>query len=224
MKKFHLIMILLGVLLGSCLTAGAQERIKKVPSLTIGYAPNTTYSMDLARRSGNILFTFDPSSIHASVGLERQRKGIITLLELSYAKFNVKDYTDERDATPDVFDGTTSIDRDAFRPENMTSIQEISLLAGAGITINRQRRIQFPIYFLAGPGYLMGNDIHNITANVGAKARVKLYLTRSIGIWGGYTGHMSLALKEQQDEGYKAETFSMINFSYGPEFGMIFSF
>lgn len=222
MKKFYLILTL-ALLLASCLSAGAQERIKRVPSITLGYAPMTTYTMDLARRAGNIRYKFDPAEIHASFGYERQRKGVIALLEVSYAKTNVKSFEDERSDQPDGY-GVVPRDCDAFKADQFTSLQEVTLLAGAGITLFRQHRIQLPIYFCAGPGYVMGHDIHNVTANLGGKARMKIYLTNSIGIWGGYAGHASLALKTEQDEGYKKETFSMINFAFGPEFGLIFSF
>lgn len=222
MKKFPFILTLC-VLLITGFSAGAQEKLKRAPSVTLGYLPMTTYTMDLARRSGNIMFDYYKADINVSLGYERQRKGVITLMEFSYTKLNNRNFTDDRDTKPNA-KGEIPRDLDAFHPENQESLQEFVFLAGAGITINRQRRIQFPIYFCAGPGYVLGQDIHNLTANLGLKARVKLYITDSIGLYGGYAGHAALGLKTEQDEGYKAETFSMINIAHGPEFGLIYSF
>lgn len=212
--KQKLFLFCVGLLAASCLFCQAQTP-SKVPSITVGYSPMSSYKMFLARRSGDIQFTYKPADIHASVGFEWQRKGVITMLELSYASLTTDSFNDER---------TEEKLNDAFLPERQEGLQEFMFLAGAGITLNRQRRLQIPIYFFGGPGYVLGNDFHNVTANVGMKARVKFYLTSGLGLFGGYAGHVGFALKQQQDPGHDVETFTHYHIGHGPEFGLILSF
>ena len=160
--------------------ANAQE---KSTSISIGISP-WGYSHSFIKGNNSEKYVYDFKSVmNANICLEKQFKGITTLAELSYTQGKFKEYD---------LNGTTTL----FDPAQQEDLIDATFTIYAGLTINPNKRIQFPIYLGLSGGYLKGGAIHNFMGGGAAKARIKFYITNNIGIYAGVTGHYMLGSRK----------------------------
>ncbi len=123
----------------------------------------------------------------AHLAYETQNKGRGTLLEFSYAQSELK-----------------NIDKDIinkYQPDLKydEKITTYSFHIYGIVTINKQKRLQIPLYFGIGGDYIEGGPVNAIFGMASGKARLKLYLTNKIGLYGGYSYDIGLTYKNIGD-------------------------
>lgn len=159
------------VLLFICVSLSAQSGVK---SFNISVSPYGFTNSKISK--GDNKFTYDfKSIIGGSLGYEVQNKGLTYLTELSYSqgkfdKFELK--------------GTTN----RFNPAIDSDFLQASLTQYIGYTINRNKRLQLPVYIGIGGSYMKGGAMHNFLLDAAAKMRIKFYISNKFGIFVGATG------------------------------------
>lgn len=164
-----------------CIGAKAQE---KSSSITIGFAPMGSTSVEISDDNND--FSYDYKSYwNASIGYEKQLKGVVSLTELTYAhaKSDIKSWPD-------------------------ADLTSVTLMTYAGKTFNRNKRLQIPVYIGLGGEYLHGGPVHNLAFDLGLKARLKIYITNNIAVYGGVTGRLGLGTKSKDDSSDEFYTLS----------------
>ena len=179
-------------MLFACTGAKAQE---KSSSITIGFAPIGSISVNQSLR--NYEFSYDYESYwNASIGYEKQLKGVVSLTELTYAQAKSNNLK-----WPDA---------------DLTSV---TLMTYAGKTFNRNKRLQIPVYIGIGGEYFRGGPLHNLAVDLGLKARVKFYITNHIALFGGVTGRFGLGTKKTENSD---EFYSLCPQTWALDAGLIF--
>lgn len=176
-------MILIVALLAICTSANAQE---KATSINIGFAPYGYIHEKITLKDEKYKYDYK-SYWSAVVGIEKQLKGVVSLTEISYAqaKFDKHDLKGETKW---------------FNPHQNEDIQDFTLTQYFGLTINPNKRIQFPVYIGIGGEYILGGPLHNLAIDGAAKARVKFYITDKIGVYGGANARYGWGMKKANDD------------------------
>jgi len=189
------------------MNASAQDKVR---SLNLGFAPYGYNHVKINGKDDKFIYDYK-SYWNASVGYERQIKGVIALTEFTYAsaKFDKYDVT----GVPQY-----------FNPYHSEDITSYSLFGYVGKTINPNKRIQFPLYIGVGGEYLEGGPIHNITIDIAAKARVKFYVSDNIGIFGGVSGRYGYGTKKESESsnGNKTTYYNLGNTMWYLDAGIVF--
>lgn len=170
-------------LLAMCTTAKAQE---KVTSINIGFAPYGYIHENITLKDEKYKYDYK-SYWSAVIGLEKQLKGVVSLTEISYAQAKFDKY-DLKGASQ------------WFNPYQSEDIQDFTLIQYFGMTINPNKRVQFPVYLGIGGEYILGGPLHNIALDGAVKARVKFYITDNIGIYAGGNARYGWGMKKASED------------------------
>lgn len=202
------------IILLSTLTISAQ----KTRNIGFGVSPFGSAFADLsydksAKNSSrkNQLFTnidYD-SYINAHIFYEKQYEGITTLFEVKYATAKINKY--EQGSNTNLL------------PEDYNS--NISIYSGnvyIGYTINKQKRIQLPLYIGGGLSYLNAEPISQAAFELSAKARLKFYISNKIALYGGI--NYDLGLLGGNDDKNDKDKLTGYYGMYNLETGLMFSF
>ena len=150
----------------------------------------------------------------AQLGIEKRLGKVSTLWELEYAKFDYKSHD---------FDYM-----DRFNPANFDKLDVFSFSGYAGKNIGKGR-VSVPLYIGLGLDYLSGYPMHNLSAHISAKARVRVYITNTFGMYVGATfkygflGSKSLWTENSKGEIDKSNSYSIKYMPLMLEAGMTFS-
>lgn len=198
-------------LIAMLLCVNVANAQKKSKSISISISPYGIAQSSI--KTDGVKNKFDYKNvIGGSVAYESQRDGLSWLTELSFesAKFDKSKIP----APTTAFDVTKS-----------DNFMHLGLTEYIGFTINKNKRIQFPIYLGIGGGYIKGGPIHNFTFDAAAKFRVKFYITNKIGVFAGVSGRYSIGSKKNQNEtnGDK-KNLHVDNWLGTADAGVIFSF
>jgi len=177
-KHFAIVVALLLV----CMGAKAQT---KSNNLYVGFAPLGSISESISYKDEKYKYKYK-SYWNVNLSYEKLFKGSSTMTELFYskAKFNEYDLKGESQW---------------FNPNQAEDIYTISFTQYYGTTINKNKRVQFPLYIGFAADYAKGGPLHNLLIGGAAKARVKFYITNSIGIYVGATGRLGWGSKKASD-------------------------
>ena len=170
-------------LLAMCTTAKAQE---KVTSINIGFAPYGYIHENITLKDEKYKYDYK-SYWSAVIGLEKQLKGVVSFTEISYAQAKFDKY-DLKGASQ------------WFNPYQSEDIQDFTLIQYFGMTINPNKRVQFPVYLGIGGEYILGGPLHNIALDGAVKARVKFYITDNIGIYAGGNARYGWGMKKASED------------------------
>lgn len=185
-------------------SASAQE---KVSSLTIGFSPLGATHMMVKAKKLNIDQTNDwKSNWNVNIGYERQFKGAVSLTELTYFKGQFDKSKDKKSGT------TYTSGKDIYSAGITTYI---------GKTIGAQSRLQFPIYIGVGGEYINNDaEIHHLFFDLAAKARLKFYITSSIGIYAGGTYRYGFGTHKVENNGDK-ESVALTPSTWAVDAGLV---
>lgn len=95
-----------------------------------------------------------------------------------------------------------------------------------GNIINKKGRVKFPFYLGPTLGYENCGPIHNLTLNMQAMLRMKVYLTRKFGLFVGARGSYGLGSKSAGEYGIsagKGEGLTLSAIHLGLEAGITFA-
>ncbi|MBQ9436689.1 MAG: hypothetical protein IJU33_11275 [Bacteroidales bacterium] len=150
---------------------------------------------------------FYKSVIGGSLAKEFNLGKSATLLELSYmhAKADKYEYLGKEYSTDGRFNDLTSV----------------SIMYYLGKTIFPAKRFQVPIYIGVGGEVVQGYPFHHLMFDLGAKARMKFYITRKFGVFAGVTGKWGYG-HSTYGEGSSAETASHHHLSANFDAGLTF--
>lgn len=194
-------------LMAVSLSASAQNKAR---SLTIGFGPvgynHVNISLDPEK------YKYDYKSYwNASIGYEKQFKGIVSLTEVSYSHAAFDDYELKGNS-------------EWFNPYQKDDLTSISVTTYAGKTINPNKRVQFPVYIGIGGEYLSGGPLHNLTIDLALKARMKFYFTDKIGIYVGVTGRAGYGMKKaSESSSSSSSSYSVVPLMLALDAGLVFS-
>ena len=148
----------------------AQERSV---SVVVGVNPAFGSLSSSIKKDNEEHFVDYKSSFGVTIDIERQLKGYIVMTEFRYGKWSL-----------DEFDpyGDTSI---FPMPESADDLSTFGVMQYGGKTFFPNKRFQIPLYAGIGLDYIQGAPYHNLLFDLGAKARMKFYITDKIGIYAG---------------------------------------
>ncbi len=167
MKKLILTFLVLAMFASSIC---AQERSV---SVVVGVNPH------LGSLSSKIKFDDEKHNIDykstfgVSVDVERQLRGYIIMTEFKYGKWELDEF--------DPYEGNSLFPI----PDTADDLNTFTFMQYGGRTIFPNKRFQIPLYIGIGLDYLQGAPYHNLLFDLGAKARMKFYITDKVGIYGG---------------------------------------
>lgn len=198
--KVKFLVIAMGLLFVSA-TANAQE---KVNSLTIGFSPLGATHINMKQKDNDMKYSSNyNSNWNVNIGYERQFEGVVSLTELTYfqAKWDETTYT-HKDHDYPVLTGE--------------DIWSAGITTYIGTTINAKKRFQLPLYIGVGGEYIDGNGLHNVMLDLAAKARMKFYITSSIGIYAGFTYRYGFGSHEQKLDDEESNSDSKLYWGISP--------
>jgi hypothetical protein len=185
-----------------CICSVANAQLKQVAevitndrggarNLSIGFIPYGFSHINISKDSEKYKYDYK-SYLGFNIGYETQLFGASHITEVSYAKAKFDKY-DLTGASP------------WFNADQTEDISSISLSLLMGKTLNKNKRLQFPLY--AGPRfeYLSGGPIHNFAINLCGKVRVKFYITDNIGIFAGSTAYIGWGAKKAHDKSKQSD-------------------
>lgn len=167
-----------------------------------GYAPYGEMSIKMDKGDETQETYKSESCYRAHFFYERMENGISSLWEAGYTTAQVKSDAQSAFSTP------------------LQTVNLYSLHYNLGITINKKRRLQFPLYAGIGAEYFSGEFKEDLLFSGTLKARVKFYISNTLGLYcgatyiGGITG---------EDEDNEDGNVKMKNHRYCAEFGIVFS-
>ena len=192
------------VMLSVCTMTKAQIR-----NLSLGFAPLGYNHVNITLDDEEYKYDYK-SYWNANIGYERQFKGVVTLFELGYSKAKFDKH--ELKGSSEWFDPAQSAD-----------LTNMSFMAYAGKTLNAQKRIQLPLYFGLGGDYIHGGPMHNLTFDLGLKARLKFYVTDKIGIYGGATGRLGFGSKKASESSNSSTYYTISTTTWYVDAGIVFA-
>lgn len=174
MKK---VLIMAAMLLGVYGGASAQ-----VTNIDVGFAPYDWSTLTLEGPSGNdakLEYMYETMSF--SLAREVMLDGVPLLAELRYTTGKSFDY-DEINPSP------------LFTPNTEDhSMYAVTVLTMSGTTLNKKKRLQFPLYIGIGGEYVRAEKVcHNLAFVVAAKARMKFYFTNSVSAFVGFNAQYAI--------------------------------
>ena len=204
MKRMKFVAVV--ALFACSMTAHAQT---KVSSLTLGFAPIGDIQTAIKLDNEDYKYKYK-SYWNANIGYEKQLKGAVTLTEISFVKAAFKDSTLTGNSV-------------WFNPRNVDDVYMASVTQYVGVTINPNKRVQFPLYIGVGGDYINGGPLHNIMVSAAAKARLKFYFTNSIGIYVGASGRYGYGVKSASETS-DGDSYGVSAFSWSADAGLIIGF
>lgn len=199
-KSFSVVIALLLV----CIGAKAQDKSR---SLTVSFAP-LGYNHVSIKSSESYQYDYK-SYWNASIGYEKQLKGIVSLTEFTYSHADFD--KSELKGTPTQFDPTQEV-----------GLTIASITTYAGKTINPNKRVQFPVYIGIGADYTSGGFMHNLVIDVALKARMKFYITNNFGIFAGATGRIGYGLKKASVGYNETDYYNLVLSMWAIDAGLVF--
>ena len=177
------------ILLSACLaTTHAQDKRGRARNIVVSYSPMTNDIIKLTgftKSDPDIMARYQLENGYAgSLSFEKQCNGRITETELTYrvGKFKSSEISEEIEH---------------LVPYTLEDIYSASISWYYGYTLlGKRSRIQLPIYLGIGGSYTNGDIIHNITFDVAAKARLKLFITPNVGLFAGANWRGGLGTKK----------------------------
>lgn len=171
MKNIPLLTVILFIF--NCTTAQT-----KTHNLGLGVSPYGMNNAVIRYKTGNESekMKIDYNSYKAAqLFYEKQFKGSGVMMEFSYAQADLE-----------------KVDKnilDKYQPDLKLDekITTYSFHLYGIITINKQKRVQLPIYLGVGGDYIEGGPVSALYGVATGKARLKIYLTNKFGIYGGYS-------------------------------------
>ena len=192
--KTRTIFISLALML-SCVAANAQE---KTTSITIGASPyGYAKSVVYVDKDNDFSYFYKPT-IGANICIEKQRKGLSSLTEISYyqGKFDKGE-----------IDGQTM----SYNMYQTEDFMQMALTQYWGGTLaGKNKRVQLPLYFGIGCGYVQGGPIHNVTGDIATKLRLKFYISNHFGIYAGGTARLGFGSKTDKAVGSEKDKHMVV--------------
>ena len=168
MKKIYFIFLALFCLYISDLHAQARN-------LGIGVAPVGSIQLDYKKNEEKKGHRLNYTSyLNGHLYYEPQLFGASWLIEGSYAQAQIDNFEINEESAL------------TLTPSSINDrISLYSFYLYSGLTIFPQKRLQIPIYGGVGGDYIEGEPIDNFLFSLGAKARIKFYITDQIGLYLG---------------------------------------
>ena len=188
------------VMAAMAVSASAQE---KVSSLTIGFSPLGATHMTCKAKKLDIDNSYDwKSNWNVNIGYERQFKGAVSLTELTYFQGKFDKY--KFNSGGNSYTGTTGDD-----------IYSAGVTTYIGTTIlGKQSRVQFPVFIGVGAEYINNDaEIHHLFFDLAAKARLKFYITSSIGIYAGATYRYGFGIHKEDNGSSSSDSSNSVAIS-----------
>ena len=179
----------------SCVAANAQE---KTTSITLGVSPyGYAKSVVYWDKDNDFTYNYKPT-IGANICIEKQRKGLSSLTEISY-------YQGEFDKGE--IDGKTM----SYNMYQTEDFMQMALTQYWGGTLaGKNKRVQLPLYIGIGCGYVQGGPVHNVTGDIAAKLRLKFYISNHFGIYAGGTGRVGFGSKTDKAVGGEKDKHMLV--------------
>ena len=193
------------VLLAICISTSAQG----VKSLTISVSPYGFTNTEISKNDNKFTYDFK-SIIGGNLGYEVQNNGLTLLTELSYAQGKFDKYE---------LKGTA----ERFNPALNSDFIQASLTQYIGYTINRNKRLQLPVYLGIGGSYVKGGAMHNTLVDAAAKIRLKFYISNRFGIFAGATGRFGFGSRGASENSTSDDGFSIGHLLCTADAGLTFS-
>lgn len=196
------------IVIGLLFTTVEMNAQEKVNSLNVAFSPFGYNKMGITLESEDYQYNYK-SYWNISLGYERQLKGFISLTELSYSEAAFDKYE---------LKGTSKW----FEPDQQEKLTTASLMCYCGKALLPQQRLQIPLYLGVGFDYLNGGPAHNITLNLGVKARVKFYITDTIAIFVGGNARYGLGSKHASEENSSStSSYTLKNLNCSADAGFV---
>lgn len=204
--------IFLAVTICFCFGINAQT---KTNNFGFGLSPfgMMNVKMEFEQNSNTEEMKIDYKSyLNAHLFYERQFGGAGLLIEATYAmsKFN-------------------EVDKNIlnfYEPEALYD-KDITVYSAAfygSYAINKQKRLQIPLYLGVGLDYVNGQPVDIAFISLAAKARLKFYISNKIALYGGFNYKTGLGLESSDDDtGGKPKRTTKLNQTYS-DLGITFSF
>lgn len=207
MKTYKKLLVML-LVVASC-NMFAQEEFK---SFGLGISPIGKMNFSLENKKGTEESKYNVQNFFSgSAFYETQLYGNNVLIEGVYSSFQLESEGQRILTTP------------------LTKGSLYLVNAFYGVTINKQKRIQFPLYIGIGGGYIdTDNDIvKSIAFGLAAKARVKFYFSNKLALFGGATYSLFAGSNEYEEaDSYGSTTTRELTINFGGlncTMGIIFS-
>ena len=199
MKRFSLFFF--AFLLIPALQTGAQ-------TYNIGFSPIGNTNVEVSVKSAGVNYAFrNIAGVSFSKELSSDGIGFMTEASYSFGKFDSADMSKKSDAFT------------IFTGEDGDNVSILTGMVWYNYVINAKHRVQFPLGLGFGAGYFRGGPFHHFMGLVGAKARVKFYITNNFGIFAGATYRYGFSSERQAVENTE---FSMSIPTKYAEAGIIF--
>lgn len=193
------------VLLAICISTSAQG----VKSFNISVSPYGFTNTRISKNDNKFTYDFK-SIIGGNLGYEVQNNGLTLLTELSYAQGKFDKYE---------LKGTA----ERFNPALNSDFIQASLTQYIGYTINRNKRLQLPVYLGIGGSYAKGGAMHNTLLDAAAKIRLKFYISNRFGIFAGATGRFGFGSRGASENSTSNDGFSIGHLLCTADAGLTFS-
>ena len=194
---------------------GTSAIAQNTNNLGFGVAPvggaYLNFSNNESTNSNNYFNLEYTSLFNAHLFYEKQHSGLCSLYEFSYTSAKLA-YTQ--------FGGQSIAD---WTDQISGSLKSYNFMMYAGSTINRNHRLQIPIYFGIGGDYVSLTPYDKFFVDFGLKARMKFYVTNTVSIYIGGDWKGGLSLAKSSDKADKSDILVWMN-KLSAEAGLTFSF
>ncbi len=203
-------------LLSTAIILCAGLNAQKTNNFGVGISPFglTDVKMEYKKSGESDKMKIDYKSyINAHIFYERQFGGAGFLVEGTYAMLK----TDKVDKNIiNFYDVDATFDKD---------VNIYSAAFYGSYAINRQKRLQIPLYLGVSADYFNGNPVNMLFVSLAAKVRLKFYVTNKIAVYGGYNYRTGIGMeaKDKGSSSSKPERTTTINMNYA-DMGVTFSF
>lgn len=202
-RLFAIVIALMSVSIG----VHAQDMCNNI---YLGFSPLGGSIISFGESDDDVDLKFNYKSCwNATLSKEGIMMGFGYLVELSYGRGKLDKVKIEEDPSADLKAIAHQAD----------DIWNVSGAVYGGQVFNKGKRVQFPLYLGVGVDYTKGGIVHNTMPFVGAKLRVKGYITNSIGLWVGGNFNYDFTGKKS----FNDDTYSMKAVRYYLDAGIVFS-
>ena len=204
--------LLLFSVLGLCSAMNAQEKTNN-----FGFGVSPFGMMNIKREYKQSSNTEEAkidykSYLNAHLFYERQFGGAGLLVEGTYAMVKF-DQVDKN--LINLYEPDATYDKD---------LNIYSAAVYGSYAINKQRRVQVPLYLGVSADYVNGNPVNLTFISIAAKARLKFYVTNKIALYGGYNYSTGLGMEAKDENSTSTvERTTKLNMNYA-DLGVTFSF
>lgn len=193
--------------------------LAQVRSFTIGYNVGGKQTLRYTQAKENYAYTYTPPTVAFTVGYEDQYLGTLLAYEIGYARYSF----DEYDLN---YGNLRDNEMPSFNPKVTDDLNVFSFMGYWGTSLNSQKRLQFPMLAGVGVDYFSNALAHNFAICIGAKARVKFYITDNIALFAGANLKGGLgARKYGNEEKYSSDvSYNMYALNFNLDAGLYFNF